>query len=576
MESEMEGVWMSAGGRQFSRIFMSRIFLEPLFFICRIRINCNLIRNSTQQTLQYGGPMRSIIIIFAGLFLVFNVQAQQTTFSKVLYNSSNWGVNGLSIAPSSDESYIIVGRSGILLKISSEGEPLWGKTLSITDPDDSKIREFTKVISTEDSCFFIIGSVNSSEGEGEGIVLKTDKDGQILWSGTIQDEDAIYPISAAQTHDKGFIVTGRTYGRYNGESIQRAFFCKIDNSGSIEWLIKAHAGDKLSAGLSIQDTDSSYTVSGYYELPDYRWDGFLLSLSYDGDINWAKKYNIKDVEPYYSIQDFVVNDKGFIIYLDTGGHVCLVQTDPYGNVIWTKRYSWLYSSRSFPYNNIIALSDGGYAFTYGNEGGPGGIIKTDSAGNPGFNSWMILIPTEIIETSAKECLVFGTGPIQGVKSSQGLGLNTGLIQLDSFGSATLCAWAEEASAVNDTVISEPLVFTSSEGGLGGSIQLSGESILEVFSKEGCVDAYGDVEEIAQDFPIRIYPNPTDGVLNIELKNLGKAAFAVFNSLGKEIIQLNLQEQYTSIDLTSYGDGIYFYRLVFPDKSLSSGKIVVSR
>lgn len=521
--------------------------------------------------------MKSLMKILAGLFLVFNVQAQQTTFSRVLYNSSNWGINGLSMAPSSDEAYMIVGRSGILLKISSEGEPLWGKTLSITDPDYSKIHEFTKVISTEDSCFFIVGSIISSEGKGEGIVLKTDVDGQILWTGTIQDEDDIYPISAAQTHDKGFIVTGRTYGLYNGESIQRAFFCKIDKSGSIEWLIKAHAGDKLSAGLSIQDTDSSYIVSGYYELPGYYgWHSFLLSLSYDGDISWAKNYNIKESEPYSMIQDFVVNDLGYLLYLDTEGHVCLVQTDPYGNVIWTKRYSWLYSSRSLPYNNIIALSDGGYAFTYGNEGGPGGIIKTDSAGDPVFKSWMILIPAEIIETSAKEYLVFGTGPIQGSKSSQSISLNTGLIQLDSIGSETFCASSENVSAVNDTVISEPLVFTSSEGGTGGSIQLSGESILEVFSKEGCIDAFGDVEGISPDSPIKVYPNPTDGILNIELNNQGKAAFTVYNSLGKEIIQLDLQELSTSINLTSYGEGIYFYRLVLPDKSVSSGKIVVLR
>lgn len=521
--------------------------------------------------------MKSLIIIFAGLFLVYNVQAQQTTFSKVLYNNSNWGINGLSIAPSNDDAYMIVGRSGILLKISSLGDPLWGKTLSITDPADSKIHELNKVISTEDSCFFIVGRITSSEGRGEGIFLKTDKDGQILWSGAIKDEDAIHPISAAYTHDKGFIVTGGTYGSYNGEPVNRAFFCKIDKDGSIEWLKRARFGDKRSAGLSIQDTDSTYIVSGYSELPGYYgWDSFLLSISYDGDISWARNYNMEDSEPYSMIQDFVVNGLGYLLYLDTGGHVCLVQTDPHGNIIWTKRYSWLYSSRSLPYNNICALSDGGYAFTYGNEGGPGGIIKTDSAGNPVFNSWMVLIPTEIIETSAKEYLVFGTGPIQGSKSSQSISSNTGLIQLDSLGSGELCAWLEEASAVNDTVFSEQLVFTSSEGGAFESIQLSGESTLELLSKEGCVDAFGDVEGIIPDSPIKVYPNPTDGILNIELINLGKAAFTVYNSKGKEIIQLDLQELYTSIDLTSYGEGIYFYKLVFPDKKISSGKIVLAR
>ena len=69
--------------------------------------------------------------------------------------------------------------------------------------------------------------------------------------------------------------------------------------------------------------------------------------------------------------------------------------------------------------------------------------------------------------------------------------------------------------------------------------------------------YVGMPEVAVEKDIRVYPNPTDGLLRID--GQGAMSISVYNMLGQEVLNTKANGQST-IDLGSYGSGIYTVRV----------------
>jgi hypothetical protein len=66
----------------------------------------------------------------------------------------------------------------------------------------------------------------------------------------------------------------------------------------------------------------------------------------------------------------------------------------------------------------------------------------------------------------------------------------------------------------------------------------------------------DIEENT-DKNIDVYPNPTNGLLNVN--GNGTMHITVSNMLGQRLMQATA-ESYATLDLTDYGQGIYIVRI----------------
>jgi hypothetical protein len=72
--------------------------------------------------------------------------------------------------------------------------------------------------------------------------------------------------------------------------------------------------------------------------------------------------------------------------------------------------------------------------------------------------------------------------------------------------------------------------------------------------------------------ISIFPNPSNGKFIIELDNFEGKTIAVYNLLGAKVLEQQITQNRTEINLSI--SGVYFYEIKENNAQLSTGKIVV--
>ena len=80
----------------------------------------------------------------------------------------------------------------------------------------------------------------------------------------------------------------------------------------------------------------------------------------------------------------------------------------------------------------------------------------------------------------------------------------------------------------------------------------------------------------QDF--NIYPNPSNNYFIIEGISQGKSFFTLYNSLGKQILEMTLNEntETSQVNTSSFSEGLYVWKITNDKGFVRSGRIAVVR
>jgi len=167
--------------------------------------------------------------------------------------------------------YIVVGytqsfgagsRDIYLIKINSDGNTLWTKTLGGGDWDEGK-----SVQQTSDNGYIIVGStVSYGAGEWDVYLIKTDSLGDTLWTKTFGGNKYDAGMSVQRTSDGGFLIAGITHSYGAGEG--DIYIIKTDSKGDSLW--SKTIGDAGGEGVNSirQTSDNGYIMAGFLRLPD--------------------------------------------------------------------------------------------------------------------------------------------------------------------------------------------------------------------------------------------------------------------------------------------------------------------
>ncbi|HWY10358.1 MAG TPA: T9SS type A sorting domain-containing protein [Bacteroidia bacterium] len=463
------------------------------------------------------------------LCLPFFVQSQVITFQKVYPSSKDKAA--MDVIPTSDGGYIMTGMTNnsnvndmdaYILKTNNLGDTMWTRSYGGPKPDQGN-----RIMPTADGNYFIIGCSQSYGGGDYDIyLLKINPTGGMIWYKTYGGSGNDNGNEIIATTDGNYMITGTTY---TTSSNSDAFLMKIDPAGNVLWE-KYYGGPADDQGNSLkQSPDGGYVMAG-------------LTFSYG-----------------------------------QGGDAYLVKTNAIGDTTWTKNYGGPLNDEA---KYVLANSDGSITFCVRDSSTGAGdidiqVIKVNSVGAPLWNKvyggTKKDTPKMIQPTSDGGYIVCGHSRSFGWITPQ-----MWLIRLNSIGDST---WTRHygGSAHQHCYAARQ---TADGGYIAAGFTRSYSPIQEImFLKLDPTGAVG-IEEIAMDNNIafNIYPNPTDGLLKIDI--VGSESYFTFkinNTLGQEVytgtINFSGHNVSQTINLENFESGAYFLNIQ-SEKSFITKKIML--
>ncbi|HKR04408.1 MAG TPA: T9SS type A sorting domain-containing protein [Bacteroidia bacterium] len=285
----------------------------------------------------------------------------------------------------SSTSFVANNNNVYLIKTDSSGNLLWSKTYGGASPDAGY-----DVQQTTDGGYIISGVTQSFGGGIEDVFLiRTDSGGNLLWSKTFGDIGYQLGYAVRQTSDGGFIIAGAISTFTTDWDI---YLIKTDSNGNMLWTKVIDIIDGDVANAIRQTTDGGYIIAGWTEsFGAGQGDFYLIKTDISGNILWTKTYGGPNTEFAYSVEQ--TTDGGYIVAGSTlsfgagGFDYYLVKTDTIGNMQWAKTYGgsgdeFCYAVKQTADNGFILA---GSVLSFGAVNNDIYFIKTDSFGNSGCN-----------------------------------------------------------------------------------------------------------------------------------------------------------------------------------------------
>jgi PKD repeat protein len=294
----------------------------------------------------------------------------------------------LSVQLTTDGGYIIAGatysfgKGGsnvYLIKSDASGNELWSKTYGGSDDEMARC-----VQQTTDGGYIIAGEIWYSTTE-EMYLVKTDASGKELWSKTFGLGTYNVAYSVQETNDGGYIIVGETSTASQGDDV---WLIKTDANGNELWS-KTFGGANSDGGRSVQQTtDGGYIIAGHTgSFGAGGWNIYLIKTDGNGNELWHQAFGGGGADGANAVQQ--TTDGGYIIVGDTSSFgagsfdIWLIKTDADGNELWSETFGG--STYDYGYS-VQQTTDGGYIIcgwtgSFGAGQTDVWLIKTDDSGN---------------------------------------------------------------------------------------------------------------------------------------------------------------------------------------------------
>lgn len=254
---------------------------------------------------------------------------------------------GFSVQQTSDTGFILAGYtksfgSGAadcyLVKTDSLGNVLWSRTYGGIANEGVPAIGNISVHQTLDGGYIIADYTNSFGAGGyDFYFIRTDATGAVMWSKTYggTEDEFGYGNNLGQLGDGGFIITGYTFSFGAGNA--DVYLVKTNGNGNVLWS-KTYGGALNDYGYAVQQTpDGGFIINGSTQSFSSigNFDMFLIKTDQNGNLQWAKTYGGNSQDNGYAVE--TTSDGGYVatgytLSFGAGQYdIYLVKTDANGN-----------------------------------------------------------------------------------------------------------------------------------------------------------------------------------------------------------------------------------------------------
>ena len=445
-------------------------------------------------------------------------------------------------------------------------DTLWTRIYGGVDSDRGNA-----IVQTSDGGFLIVGETLSfGSGSSDLYILRTDQNGDTLWTQTYGDIRPDYAYDVKITADNGFIISGKkSFSGYD----KRILLLKLDSSGIFQWERTYLYGNNDSGSSVRQLSDGGYAIGG----STHRWsddypDLVLVRTDSLGNELWHRTYGSSGVDYCGGMDN--TSDNGFILtgltsygagYYD----VYLVKTDSLGNEEWFRTFGGSWNDMGY---SVKQTPDGGYiiagSMRITEEDEQICLIKTDSSGN---EEWTQFFGNDIVDDEGHDVILTSDGgyAVTGHFSDLGSGFyKLILIKTDSLGNEQ---WTYILGSPDYSQSAHSVVQTFDDGyAMTGGNTFYGLSDVFIVRLAPEPVSVSDKSVFIQRGGISFsnpQPNPfnTSTLITFTLPAAEEAALRIFDIGGREVITLargglSAGTHYVEWDASAMTSGIYFARL----------------
>jgi len=458
-------------------------------------------------------------------------------------------------------------------KVDSDGNVLWSAT--VTPPQPVLIQE---LLETTDHGVVAVAQTTGQASQSRIYIVKMMQDGTFGWSKILEKTQSEFAYGACASNENGLFLCGSGCSTRN-------YILKLNANGDQVWMKDFNLVGATVGAQRILQTESGLMLAGRFN------DGtsdfiYLARLNASGQWLGGKTFAVSD-QP--SIKAFVKsNDGGFLLagqFATPTASPFVMKTDASGNPTWFKS---LACSNVQSINGIASTEDHsilcvGNVFVSANENVNMLLTKLDPNGNM---LWHASMGSDELNGAGYDDL-YAIAPMGGNRFMVAGASNGGLLAITDEAGNGFCHYAD----VNVASVSLPLqtqVFSLSPVAtepFTGTVLSLASSYTTVVSPSVCYGNFtGAVTtttgtEAVGETTVTLYPNPTQGDCNLDIKNLQvEATVFVYDMTGKMVLQKVIQpgQLRTTISLAGLANGTYAVNLKSDGAVLFQDQIVLQK
>lgn len=500
------------------------------------------------------------------------LNAQTDHLAKVIYKTDN-NLLVKSATATDYYGYMMLAdynSAAMIIKLDSLCEVEWAKKVM-----DNNVG-FKSILTLPDLSYLIAGRIQNPQDNLNNLILvKINYYGDTIWTKSYRNQNNIIVSSSSLTYDSGFIISGY---EVNSDNMKSMFVSKLDKFGNLIWHRVIDIPDWQSVSYSAREmSDKSVVATGYISNNEtYVRRTSIVKISETGDIIWFKKCETNDGVGF----DIVDNSQGFQILGTSNYRMALMKCDEYGDVIWTKSYNCgidfeMYEAET---PKLCVTNNNSYLFSTSESWWAGKVIEIDTTGDV-LDYWeLFLLAQNVVKNGHGKYLIYGNGPLWGVKSSSLYGeYQIGIISGVPGDFHSECSYSGTISQRYDTISTDTVSYTVSGNLELVSLSFSCEYVT-LDHRDGCVDIIGTVSDNSEDIVFNVYPNPTKNNFTIRSSIFENEAcnIEIIDMLGRKVTE-TLSTSGTKtvlINTNGWERGLYIVRIIKNGDIVGNERIAV--